>query len=142
MCLAVCPVQAIRMTKTGAGDHLILQDRDKCIGCHRCLVACPVGAIDFFPKLKTIKCDLCGGSPQCVEFCFYGCLSFVELSEDEQEKRNQKIKTLFNRAAVEIAKREVSWRRDRFSQEAAAVVPPGPPREKKTIEIKVPPVVE
>jgi Fe-S-cluster-containing hydrogenase component 2 len=140
MCLAVCPVQAISRTKTEAGDHLIYQDPEKCIGCHRCLVACPVGAIAFFPKLKSIKCDLCGGSPRCVEFCFYDCLHFVELSEEEREKRNRKIKTLFNRAAVEISNREVSWRRGRFSSDAAAVVPPGPPREKKTIDLKVPPV--
>jgi Fe-S-cluster-containing hydrogenase component 2 len=142
MCLAVCPVQAISKTTTEAGDRLIFQDRDRCIGCHRCLVACPVGAIDFFPKTKTVKCDLCGGEPQCVAFCFYGCLSFVELSEAEQEKRNRKVRTLFNRAAVEISKREVAWRRARFSSDAVAIVPPGSPREKKTMDIKIPPVAE
>jgi anaerobic carbon-monoxide dehydrogenase iron sulfur subunit len=142
MCMAVCPAQAITKTETPAGDRLVRLDRDKCVGCHRCMVACPVGAIDFFPKIKATKCDLCGGSPKCVEFCFYDCLRFVELPEEDREKRERQVKTLFTRASVEIAKREVLWRRQRFSAEAAAVVPPGPPREKKPIDFKVPPVTK
>ena len=39
----------------------------------------------------TNKCDLCGGSPVCVDFCFYRCLKFVELSDEDYQKRVKKI---------------------------------------------------
>ncbi len=131
MCAPVCPAQAISKTKTPQGDALVAIDREKCIGCHRCMVACPMGAIEFFPKLKTVKCDLCGGSPKCVEFCFYGALHFIELSPEEEAKRAQKIKTLFNKAAVQIAKEETYRRRKEFSLEASRLAPPPPDEEKK-----------
>jgi carbon-monoxide dehydrogenase iron sulfur subunit len=138
MCMSVCPVQAISKTKTPEGDHLVEIDREKCIGCHRCMVACPVGAIDFFPKLKTVKCDLCGGSPKCVQFCFYDCLHFIELSETERAQRSKKINSLFNRASIEIAKQEVYGRRKKYSLEASKVTPPPPPKEKEIVEFPLP----
>ena len=131
----VCPSVRFRRyqkRRPPRGTRLIYLDRDKCIGCHRCMVACPVGAIDFFPKLKSVKCDLCGGSPKCVQFCFYGCLHFIDLSEEEQAKRNRKIKTLFNKAAVEIAKREVYWRRGDFHRGPLRSYLPEPPGKRKT----------
>lgn len=132
MCLPVCPSGAITKTATPDGDRLILLDRDTCIGCRRCMVACPVGAIDFFPKLKAVKCDLCGGSPKCVQFCFYGCLHFVELSEREDADRSKKVYTLFNRASAQIAKRD-TFRRRRDASLRAAQVTPAPPEEEAAV---------
>jgi carbon-monoxide dehydrogenase iron sulfur subunit len=123
MCLAVCPADALTKTETPDGDRLILLDRDSCIGCRRCMVACPVGAIDFFPKLKAIKCDLCGGAPKCVQFCFYGCLHFVDLSEQEDAERTKKVSRLFNRTSAEIAKRDTHRRRQDASLRASQVTP-------------------
>lgn len=137
MCMGVCPVEAISKTKTTQGDHLIEIDRGKCIGCHRCMVACPIGAIDFFPNLKSIKCDLCGGDPQCVKFCFYDCLHFIELSEEEQRQRFKKIYHLFNKASVEISKQELFKRRRKFSFETSRVTPPPPPKEEEAIEFPI-----
>ena len=136
MCMAVCPVQAISKMKTPDGDPLIYLDQDKCIGCHRCMVACPVGAIEFFPKLKAVKCDLCGGAPKCVQFCFYGCLHFIDLSAEEQAKRSKQINSLFNRAAVEIAKREACRRRRDSSLEASQIASPPGKKEEKPVEFK------
>jgi carbon-monoxide dehydrogenase iron sulfur subunit len=134
MCLAVCPSRAITKTRTPAGDPLVAVDKELCVGCHRCLMACPVGAIDFFPKMKAVKCDLCGGSPRCAQFCFYDCLRFTDLAEEEREARDKRIKILFNRAAVDITRRELWERRKRFSLEASrAGRPIRPPEEDKKI---------
>jgi len=123
MCMAVCPVQAISKTETPQGDRIVEVNTEKCIACGRCVVACPFGAIALFHKSKAIKCDLCGGSPRCVEFCFYGCLQFVELTETEYAKRTRKITALTRRACKEIGTEEPLRRRAVFSLEASRVTP-------------------
>jgi len=121
MCLPVCPAAAISLSETPDGDRVVAVDVELCISCRRCVAACPVGEMDFAPGLKAFKCDLCGGSPQCVQFCFYGCLSFVELSEAERAKRAKKVGRLLNRMAAEIAKRDL-YRRRRDSSLRASIV--------------------
>jgi carbon-monoxide dehydrogenase iron sulfur subunit len=125
MCMAVCPVEAISKTATPQGDPLVLVDKDKCIGCRRCSVACPFGAMSFFPESLATKCDLCGGSPKCVEFCFYDCLHFFELSDEEYVRRNRKVKGLITKACKEISKSEPLRRRTAFSLQASKVTPQG-----------------
>ena len=47
-------------------------DRDKCIGCWTCIVACPYGALTRDQNEKAVaKCDLCPGHdiPICVAHC-------------------------------------------------------------------------
>jgi anaerobic carbon-monoxide dehydrogenase iron sulfur subunit len=127
MCLPVCPAEAISASETPEGDRVILVDAARCISCRRCVAACPLGEMDFAPRLKAFKCDLCGGSPKCVEFCFYGCLSFIELSEAEQAKRSKKVDRLLNRMSGELAKRDLYRRRRDSSLRAAGVA--GPPEE-------------
>ena len=77
-CMAVCPVQAIsRNVSTG----VVQVDYDTCIGCRVCMSACPFGAMGFdWVQNHVIKCDLCGGDPQCANFCETGAIQFVEKS--------------------------------------------------------------
>jgi len=135
LCAAVCPSQAISTATTVQGDHVVQVDPEKCYGCQSCVMACPFGAISFFPKTKAIKCDLCGGSPECVKFCFYDCLSIVELTEQMQAQRKQALKALTIRACHEIGKREARRRREQFSQEASTIVPVRPRPELDLPEI-------
>ena len=66
-CQQVCPMGAIAKV---ADSGVVLVDYDKCIGCRMCITACPFGAMDYdLVGHKVIKCDLCGGDPQCVRFC-------------------------------------------------------------------------
>lgn len=130
MCMEVCPEQAISRTTTEQGDTVVKVDFDKCTACRSCMVACPFGAMGFFPGLKAVKCDLCGGSPQCVDFCFYDCLHFVELSEQMRVDRAKTVKALTLKACREIGKNEVRRRQAAFSLEASRVTPQPAPAEK------------
>lgn len=53
----------------------LIQLRNNCIACHRCLTACPVDAIhlaeDGGPTIDRTRCDLCA---QCAQTCYAGAL--------------------------------------------------------------------
>jgi Fe-S-cluster-containing dehydrogenase component len=69
-CVQSCPVKALSISeKTGA----ILVDSEKCIGCGKCINACP-GRIPFLHPVtnKAVICDLCDGSPECARVCQEG----------------------------------------------------------------------
>ena len=52
---------------------------ERCVGCKMCLLACPFGAMAFSGRDgKAVKCDLCGGQPECVDFCEEGALEYKE----------------------------------------------------------------
>jgi len=75
-CAAVCPKSALSREQ---GTDRIVINRDLCIGCKMCVMACPFGAMGIDVKEgKVIKCDLCQGEPTCVDFCEAGALKFVE----------------------------------------------------------------
>lgn len=75
-CVAVCPNQALSQDNETGG---IIVDRDKCIGCRKCLIACPNAAISFHPQTrKAITCDLCGGQPVCAALCPMGALQYID----------------------------------------------------------------
>lgn len=122
MCLDVCPVGAINKSTTKNGDHVVLVDKSLCIGCRRCVVACPFGAMEFYKGSLATKCDLCGGDPMCVQFCFYGCLQFVDLSEEKRHARNKKIKGLYFKACKQISAEGPHRRRATISLDASRVV--------------------
>jgi Fe-S-cluster-containing dehydrogenase component len=56
----------------------MLIDEGTCIGCRTCIAACPFGAPTVIQETrKVIKCDLCHGDPQCVEFCASKAIQFL-----------------------------------------------------------------
>ena len=90
-CLLVCPTGAIfRHPSSGVVDI----NRDLCIGCHSCELACPFGAPKFARDGKMIKCDLCivrienGMEPACVHTCTTGALRFGNVEELMNDKAN------------------------------------------------------
>lgn len=58
-CVAVCPTGATYRR----GDGIVFQDKDKCIGCQRCIVACPYGARTYVKEYSSYYPDY-GPSPQ------------------------------------------------------------------------------
>lgn len=83
-CMRACPVSAIRKLKSG----LVEVDDTRCIGCGACAEACPFGAIWLHPaRRKAIKCDLCGGDPQCVKQCMPVALKLMTPEQVAGDKR-------------------------------------------------------
>lgn len=86
-CASACLVKAF--TKTPQGS--VIYNKDVCIGCRYCMVACPfyAPAYEYFnassPKVR--KCTLCfekikeGKRPACVEICPKEILTFGKRSE-------------------------------------------------------------
>jgi electron transport protein HydN len=125
-CANVCPVEAIYQK-----NNCNIVDADKCIGCKKCMLACPFGMIDIQPKISkgepeaqyglkmetsegehekavfaTHKCDLCSerkGGPACVEVCPAGAFTVVK-----PEKMMRSIKDKRLTAALDIAKKRKS----------------------------------
>jgi Fe-S-cluster-containing dehydrogenase component len=105
-CVKVCPVGATYKRQ----DHLVLVDKERCIGCKFCLAACPYSVRIFNWKkppesdvpeeayspetsvpalIGTVsKCDFCadlsrkGTLPYCVRSCPMGALYFGDENED------------------------------------------------------------
>lgn len=75
-CYYACPEGAVRVEdKTGAR----IMDEDLCTGCALCIEACPFDVV-FFSRERNValKCDFCGGDPQCVKLCPTGALRLLE----------------------------------------------------------------
>lgn len=68
LCVKCCLTGAM-----GIKDGVICVDKDKCIGCLTCIMACPYGSISFSDDGVVQKCELCvknaGGEPACVTGC-------------------------------------------------------------------------
>lgn len=73
-CMDACEESAIILE-----NNTVKVIDEKCIGCGRCVDACPFGAIFMHPTLnKAIKCDLCNGDPECVKWCPVSALEVIE----------------------------------------------------------------
>jgi len=80
-CVNACMVGCItKDEQTG----LVLQERERCVGCWMCVMVCPYGAVkrDVINKVA-IKCNQCQDRerPICVEVCPTGAL-VLDLRED------------------------------------------------------------
>ncbi len=77
-CLTVCPVTAISRMKDPT--KRVVVDHDQCIGCGKCVGACPFGAMLFAGETqKAFKCELCDGNPACAAICPSGAIVYQEV---------------------------------------------------------------
>ncbi len=96
LCVEACPTNALsRDTETGA----IVVDDDACVGCRVCIMVCPIGGVSIDPATDVAyKCDLCGGDPECVKYCYYEALEYVpkdKMDSSLKRSKSEKLSELF-----------------------------------------------
>ena len=95
-CQNVCPVKdaIIKDKKTSAFLGTTKCDIQKCS--MECINVCPYGVIHIDSKLhRAIKCDFCGGSPQCVTQCSWKAINYLDVNS---------VKTLYTKRISELRK--------------------------------------
>ncbi|MFQ6096919.1 MAG: 4Fe-4S dicluster domain-containing protein [Armatimonadota bacterium] len=90
-CVAVCPSGAL---KKNAPGFPVLFERELCIGCHQCIIACPFGVVTMDRDGKhVLKCDLClerlrqGEQPACATACHTKAITYQSAEELAGQRR-------------------------------------------------------
>ena len=87
-CLEVCPTKACH--REPELNNRVVIDKDLCIGCKTCIMACPFSHPFFDIKEQvTVKCDYCDGDPQCVAFCYVKAIFFAEADNIQMAKKRE-----------------------------------------------------
>ncbi|MEE9441523.1 MAG: 4Fe-4S dicluster domain-containing protein [candidate division Zixibacteria bacterium] len=76
-CVKSCMFDALKRNEiTGAIDL----DRERCVKCMACVAACPFGcALADDVHDEVVKCDICHGTPACVQFCPTKALEYKKI---------------------------------------------------------------
>lgn len=98
-CVVGCPTGAItKDDRTGA----VMVNKDLCIGCHSCALACPFGVPRYDQDEKMQKCNLCierveaGLEPACVRVCPLGALKFESANKVQGLKESKFVGNIVN----------------------------------------------
>lgn len=98
-CVTGCPTGALQKDPvTGA----TIYNKNLCIGCHSCAMACPFGVPRYDINGKITKCDQChlrvaaGYEPACVGICQSKALTFVELDAHQEQLEAEKHQLLLS----------------------------------------------
>ena len=88
-CVHVCPTGA---SYRDSNTNVVLVDKEKCIGCKYCMMACPYGVRSWNKTEKCVeKCTLCGQLtsagklPACVKSCAAGARIFGDLDDPNSD---------------------------------------------------------
>jgi len=71
-CVKACPVNAITIT-----DGIAVIDEYKCIGCEKCVIACPKNVIKMVPEGKDVHvlCNSIDKGKDVMQACKIGCIA-------------------------------------------------------------------
>ena len=124
LCVKVCPTEASHVAEDGS----IQIDKEKCIGCKYCMMACPYGvrAYDTGKDKGVIeKCTMCahlidkGEKPACVKHCPGQARKFGDLDDPQSDvsklraaKKTYKLKDVGNHPGVDYAMDKCAWKGD------------------------------
>ncbi len=103
----------------------------ECVGCAKCLPACPVDAILGAPRfLHTVLTDECIGCGLCIAPCPMDCIDLVKTSIAPGSVEKQQ--------RAETAKMRYQARQKRLIlQEAPKLMPPKDPNERSKIQNEI-----
>lgn len=77
------------MAKRAKPPMLAIIRETECIGCTKCIQACPVDAIMGSAKLMhTVITDVCNGCELCIAPCPVDCIDMIVLSEKTASEKN------------------------------------------------------
>jgi Fe-S-cluster-containing dehydrogenase component len=83
-CMIACPIEKAMYIDKETGGRVINQEL--CISCGACMRECgkyfdPPRIIFHPEKHIYVKCDLCGGKPECAKWCPNGALKYMKRSD-------------------------------------------------------------
>ena len=88
-CVHVCPTGA---SYRDSNTNVVLVDKEKCIGCKYCMMACPYGVRSWNKTEKCVeKCTVCGQLtsagklPACVKSCAAGARFYGDLDDPNSD---------------------------------------------------------
>jgi len=91
-CVKACPEKALSQEEA---TGIIMRSEGKCKGCDWCVQACEHGGISIHPDTGfSLACDLCGGEPQCVEFCPEKALETITTDEEADKRMSETLEKL------------------------------------------------
>ena len=98
VCADACPVGALKRS-----DGVVHLDAEVCVSCMKCVESCPFGAIYAHEDIDhPIKCDMCGGDPQCVKVCPKGALRLIPESVLGESKRMNNVLSYAHMKEIEF----------------------------------------
>lgn len=90
-CVDICPVYAMRRDPLTKMTYL---DEDRCILCKSCVGVCVNGVILLDTvRMRIIKCDHCGGDPECAKVCPTGAIQYGPTNKLTTIERHSKLTT-------------------------------------------------
>lgn len=105
----VSHLQTSMQAKTKPLMRAVVREAE-CIGCTKCIQACPVDAIVGAAKLMhTVITDACNGCELCIAPCPVDCIDMITLpspSESEQDALREQSRTRFNDRNQRLARIE------------------------------------
>ncbi len=88
-CIDACPTGALSRDDNRGG---LILDQTECTVCGLCIEACPLGCRLIDPEnVSLIRCDFCGGDPQCIPACHAECLKDVKRNRHNEKNEIERL---------------------------------------------------
>lgn len=85
-CVRSCPSRAL---SKNPDNGIVFGDRNRCVTCTLCTLGCSYAGITYNPVIeKVMKCDLCGGDPECVKVCKPKALEYQTVATVFNEQKD------------------------------------------------------